>query len=185
MATTATGSWLTEHEHRAWRSMKGLQMQLDGRLRRSLVRHSGLSDADYAVVVILSEAPDTHLRVFELVAQLSWEKSRLSHQLRRMAARGLVARRECVTDRRGAFVELTDAGRAAIEGSAPQHVADVRRWFFDALSPAQIDALIDVTETVAAHLAVQTDDPLEPACDQLGEPGCDEVDARDLGPPAE
>jgi DNA-binding MarR family transcriptional regulator len=145
-------SWLSDHEQEVWRGLLAMNMQLDGRLRRSLVQRSGLSDAEYAVLVCLSEAPDGRLRAFELVKGLAWEKSRLSHQLRRMQARGLVERDECDTDRRGSFVVLTGAGRAAIEAAAPHHVADVRRWFFDALSPAQLDALLDVTSTVRAHL---------------------------------
>jgi DNA-binding MarR family transcriptional regulator len=148
-----TPPWLDEREQEAWRGLVTMQFQLDSRLRRSLVRRSGLSDADYAVLVYLSEAPDGRLRAFELVNGLGWEKSRLSHQLRRMEGRGLVEKGACDTDRRGSFVVLTEAGRAAIEAAAPHHVADVRRWFFDALSPAQVDALLDVTSTVQAHLA--------------------------------
>ena len=148
-------TWLSDHEQEVWRSILAMHMQLDGRLRRSLLQRTGLSDADYAVLVNLSEAPEGRMRAFELGRSLAWEKSRLSHQLRRMQGRGLVERDECDTDRRGSFVVLTGAGRAAIEAAAPHHVADVRRWFLDALSPAQLDALLDVTSTVLAHLDVE------------------------------
>jgi DNA-binding MarR family transcriptional regulator len=150
-------SWLSEHEQEVWRGLMDMKMQLDGRLRRSLLQRSGLSDADYAVLVHLSEAPGGRLRAFQLVKGLAWEKSRLSHQLRRMEGRGLVGKGACDTDRRGSFVELTEAGRAAIEAAAPHHVADVRRWFLDALSPQQLDALLDVTSTIQAHLAAEDD----------------------------
>ena len=54
-----------------------------------------------------------------------------------MERRGLVLRRECVADGRGAFVELTPAGAEAIGAAAPRHVATVRRLVFDRLSDAQ------------------------------------------------
>ena len=54
-----------------------------------------------------------------------WERSRLSHQVRRMEARGLVDRVGCKDDRRGAWVGITDAGRAASE-EAPATEAAAR-----------------------------------------------------------
>jgi DNA-binding MarR family transcriptional regulator len=149
----AKRKWLTEREQKAWRGLLVMQMQLDGRLRRSLQDHANLSDADYAVLVNLSEAPGDRLRSFELGATLAWEKSRLSHQLRRMQQRGLVTREECPTDRRGAFAVLTKAGRAAVESAAPQHAADVRHWFLDAVTREQLDALTEISGAVLAHLA--------------------------------
>ena len=129
-----------------------MNAQLTGRIRRSLLQTSGLSDSDYEVLVQLSEAPAGRMRSYELVAALQWEKSRLSHHLRRMEARGLVAREGCETDRRGAFVVLTPQGRAGIEEAAPDHVEEVRRSFLDALTPAQIDALAGISDAVIARL---------------------------------
>jgi DNA-binding MarR family transcriptional regulator len=88
--------------------------------------------------------------MFQLVDDLQWEQSRLSHHIARMQRRGLVAREECTTDKRGAFVVLTDAGRDAIEKAAPGHVATVRRLVFDGLSEEQV-AMLDafVTRTLS------------------------------------
>jgi len=49
---------------------------------------AGLSLGDFDVLVALSEAPGQRLRAFELAAVLEWEKSRLSHHVRRMEQRG-------------------------------------------------------------------------------------------------
>lgn len=152
--------WLDEREQAAWRGLVQVNQQLMARLNRSLTATSGMSDGDYAVLVALSEAPDHRLRAFELARSLTWEKSRLSHQLTRMERRGLVRREECTTDARGAFVAITEAGRSAIEAAAPRHVEDVRRWFVDALSPAQLDAMADLTATVLAHLAEDAESPV-------------------------
>ena len=147
-----TPRWLTPQEARAWRGYTRMRMRLQAQLDRDLARHSGLSDPDYSVLVHLSEAPDGRLRPYQLSEALQWEKSRLSHQLTRMTRRGLVAREECPTDARGAFVVLTAAGRRAIEAAAPAHVEDVRRHLIDVLDPDQLAALADISETVLAHL---------------------------------
>ena len=76
----------------------------------------------------------------------------MSHQLARMQRRGLVAREECLTDARGAFAVLTEAGRAAIERAAPAHVEMVRQLVFDGLSQDQLTALTDVTARVLDRL---------------------------------
>jgi DNA-binding MarR family transcriptional regulator len=102
--------------------------------------------------VVLTEESDDRLRLFALARHLGWEKSRVSHHVARMVARGLVAKRQCGDDRRGAFVTVTPTGRRAIEGAAPGHVAAVRRLFVDRLSPEQLDAVGDAAQAVLAGL---------------------------------
>jgi DNA-binding MarR family transcriptional regulator len=145
--------WLADDEQRAWRGLVQMTSRLDTRLNRELQQSSGLSLADYDVLVLLTEAPDGRLRMFELVDDLHWEQSRLSHHVARMQRRGLVAREECTTDKRGAFVVLTDAGRVAIEKAAPGHVDTVRRLVFDGLSGQQVAMLETFVGRVLSRLA--------------------------------
>jgi DNA-binding MarR family transcriptional regulator len=144
--------WLTQREARAWRQFLLVQGRLRSRLGSRLQRETGLSEADYEVLVNLSEAPDGRLRPSEIGGATQWEKSRISHHVRRMEARGLVKRMACPTDRRGAFVAITTAGRRAIERAAPRHVEHVRELFIDALTPAQLDALTEISGAVLARL---------------------------------
>ena len=133
--------WLDEREQRAWRGYTQMQRRLNRVLGQGLLRDSGLSSSDYELLVPLSEAPGTQLRARDLARGVDWEKSRLSHHLTRMEQRGLVERRECPTDARGAFICLTLAGRRAIERAAPQHAADVRDHFIGLLTADEIDVL--------------------------------------------
>ena len=144
--------WLTAEEQRAWRGLLRMTSQLNARMNRQLQDAYGVSLADYDVLVVLSEAPTGRLRVFEIADALAWEQSRVSHQLARMQRRGLVTRQECRTDARGAFVVLTDVGRAAIERAAPAHVETVRQLVFDGLSRDQVAALTAVTSHVLERL---------------------------------
>ena len=150
--------WLDEREARAWRGFTRMQIELDAALNRNLARRSGLSSADYAVLVQLSEATEGRLRAFQLGRALRWEKSRLSHHLKRMETRGLVCREDCAEDARGSEVVLTGDGRAAIEAAAPAHVEDVRRLLIDHLTAGQLDALAESAEAVLAALEVEEDE---------------------------
>src|ERR1700710_2840237 len=144
--------WLSPDEQRAWRALLQMTAQLDTEVNRQLQDTSGLSKADYDVLVPLSETPQGKLRPFELAQALSWEQSRLSHHLGRMQRRGLVEREECASDRRGAFVVLTDAGRAAIERAAPAHVETVRQLVFDGLTREQVRTLAEIGNHVLNRL---------------------------------
>jgi DNA-binding MarR family transcriptional regulator len=145
--------WLTDDQQRAWRGLLQMSSRLDARLNRDLQQASGLSLADYDVLVLLTEAPDGRLRMFQLMEDLQWEQSRLSHHIARMQRRGLVAREECTTDKRGAFVVVTAAGRDAIEKAAPGHVAIVRRLVFDGLSDEQVAMLDAFVTRILSRLA--------------------------------
>ena len=108
----------------------------------------GLSLADYDVLVALDERPGC--RISELGERLGWEQSRLSHQLSRMRARGLVERRGAADDRRAATVELTTDGRAALEAAAPGHAELVRTLVFDGSPAADLRAVERWTAGVLA-----------------------------------
>jgi len=149
--------WLTEEEQRAWRGLLRMTSQLNARMNRQLLQDYGISLADYAVLVALSEAPAGRLRVFEVADTLSWEQSRVSHQLARMQRRGLITREDCASDARGAFAVLTEAGRAAIEQAAPAHVETVRQLVFDGLTQDQLTTLTEVTSRVLDRLAATAD----------------------------
>ncbi len=140
--------WLNEREERAWRALQFMQLRLDGELARRLAAESSLSYPDYAVLVALTDQPDGRMRLFEIGCDLGWEKSRLSHHITRMAKRGLVTKETCPTDRRGAFVVVTEFGRSEIVGAAPGHLAAVRSLFLDHLTAGQLEALTEIAETV-------------------------------------
>lgn len=158
--------WLNEQEERAWRALQFMQMRLDAELARQLAAESGLSYPDYVILVALTDHPAGRLRLSELGAKLSWEKSRVSHHVGRMVDRGLVNKEKCPSDRRGSFVAVTSRGRNAIESAAPGHVRAVRSLFVDRLTPEELDVIADVAERVLAGVGCpddQPDDWAEPA----------------------
>ncbi|GAB6987222.1 MarR family winged helix-turn-helix transcriptional regulator [Nocardioides pyridinolyticus] len=144
--------WLDPDEQRAWRGWLDAHAHLSARINRELQATSGLSLSDYDVLVHLTDVPDGRLRAFELGRGLEWEKSRVSRQVARMAERGLVARAASPEDGRGAYVEITPAGRRALESAAPAHVELVRQLLFDGLTKAQVRTLATVALSVLSRL---------------------------------
>jgi DNA-binding MarR family transcriptional regulator len=147
------GPWLNEAQTRMWRAFLDVHRRLEMATEQQLAEH-GLSHADYALLVPLSETPGGVLRVRDLGLAAAWDRSRLSHQLRRMSARGLVSRFNCETDARGTMVRLEPAGRRAIEAAAPGHVATVRQNFVDLLEPNEIDTLAAIFTRLRDELPV-------------------------------
>ncbi len=143
--------WLSDEEQQAWRATINLAQLLVRQLDRDLNAH-GLSGNDHEILVQLSEAPDNRLRMTDLADATSQSRSRLSHQISRMEARGLVRRDDCEGDKRGTFAVLTREGLATIEQVAPDHVEHVRRHFIDRLSPRQLDEVRDAFAPIVEYL---------------------------------
>jgi DNA-binding MarR family transcriptional regulator len=152
--TDVTGGtrWLDDDEQRTWRAFLAVQRLLFDRLERQLQRDSGLPMAYYEILVRLSEAPDHTLRMSQLADSALSSRSRLSHAVARLEAEGWVRRRACAEDRRGSFAQLTEEGMAKLHAAAPEHVEAVRTELFDALTPAQLRALREISDAVVAHL---------------------------------
>jgi DNA-binding MarR family transcriptional regulator len=135
--TTTQADWLSADEQEAWRAYIRLAKMLMRQLDRDL-HPFGLSTNDYEILVELSEAPKHQLRMTELADRTAQSRSRLSHQVSRMEAKGLVRREDCEGDKRGTFAVITQRGLATIERVAPSHVESVRRHFIDHLSAYQL-----------------------------------------------
>jgi DNA-binding MarR family transcriptional regulator len=163
--------WHTDTEQAAWRSFitgsRRLLEQLDADLKAQ-----GLNHDDYGVLVALSESEGDRLRMAEL-ADLSVEsRSRLSHHIGRLEGRGLVARESCPDDRRGSFAVLTAEGRATIEAVAPHHVAGVREYFLDQVTPDELATVAAVFARISTALGPGSGCPDAP-CSGTGGPAAD------------
>ncbi len=137
---------------RAWRAYVIGSELLRKQLNRELQERHGLALADYEVLVRLSERDGGRMRMAQLASEVASSKSRLSHQITRLEAVGLVQRVDCGDDARGVFAELTEAGMARLQGSAPTHVEGVRSHLVDLLDPSDQTALADIFERVLEHL---------------------------------
>ncbi|ADJ48400.1 MarR family transcriptional regulator [Amycolatopsis mediterranei S699] len=146
---------LSDTETAAWYAYMKVHLRLEYELNRQLRADSGISLADYHVLVALTSASGGRMRVTDLAIRIGWERSRLSHHLKRMRDRGLVETGTAADDRRVTEVVLSEAGRESLRQAAPDHVGFVRQAFLDALEPgelAQLTTLLDrVYDTLVEH----------------------------------
>jgi DNA-binding MarR family transcriptional regulator len=142
---------MTSSELAVWRSL----IDTTAELRRILgaeLQGSGLSPADYQVLLALSEADGGRLRSSDLARTIDWERSRLSHHLGRMERRRLIRRDGCATDNRGAEVSLTADGARVFRRATAPHMRAIKMHFADGLTPEQFLALDGILQGLQNHL---------------------------------
>lgn len=144
--------WLSPDEQRLWRAWIALSIMLPETLSRDLQTSHDLTGTDYMVLVVLSEAPQRRIRMSALAEETRLSRSRLSHQIDRMAAAGLVRRLICTEDGRGKYAELTALGWERLVAAAPDHVQSVRKHVLDQLSPTEFQAWGEACAKIVAGL---------------------------------
>jgi DNA-binding MarR family transcriptional regulator len=137
---------LNPQERRAWsgflRTHARLVRELDEELRAAHDMPLGTFD----VLVQLSFAPDSRLRMRDLADAIVLSRSGLTRLVDRLVRDGLVKREKCGDDARGSWAVLTEEGRQALEAALPTHLTGVRRLFLSALGAEDQARLGDVWE---------------------------------------
>ena len=144
--------WLSRPQLRAWIRLVALLELLPGVLDTQLRRDAGVTEFEYYVLAMLSEAPGRTLRMTELARQTNATLPRLSHVVDRLEGRGLVERFPCPEDRRATNARLTEAGWQKVRDSAPGHAAAVRDAVIDPLTPEQITQLTAISDAILHRL---------------------------------
>jgi DNA-binding MarR family transcriptional regulator len=143
---------LSLEEQRVWLAYMRVYLQLTYEMNHQLTRDSQLSLADYHVLSALRRAAGHRLRVSELATEIGWERTRASHQVRRMEKRGLLSTEAERGDRRAREVSATTAGREAFRKAAPGHAELVRKLFFTDLPKRSLASLASALEQVSATI---------------------------------
>jgi len=120
---------------------------LHAKLAPTLAAH-GMSPMEFEVLLRLSRSPGARLRMTDLADQAVLSTSGVTRVVDRLERSGAVAREVCASDRRGSFAVLTNDGARRLAAVVPAHLADIDRWFTGALTPAQLDGLLDALRIV-------------------------------------
>jgi DNA-binding MarR family transcriptional regulator len=155
----ATPRTLEPEQWELWNTWMQAQRLLARELDRGLQRAYGISKAEFSVLVTLHQVPGRRMRVGELAESLDWEKSRVSHLLTRMENRELVDRTESDPAGRRSGIGLTAKGRGAVEDAILGHADNIRRHFFDALTPEQAAAIHVWSRQVVERVGAGSEDP--------------------------
>ncbi|MHA7269987.1 MarR family winged helix-turn-helix transcriptional regulator [Arthrobacter sp. HLT1-20] len=145
--------WLSAHERELWLELREFTVGLPRAIDRQLTQDSDVSGGEYAILAAVSEAPPEGVRSSDLAAILGWERSRVSHLLRRMEARGFIGRCAASSDGRGQEISLTEGGWDKVRSAAPGHVTMVREAIFDPLTVAQQECLLVAIRSIRQGVA--------------------------------
>jgi MarR family transcriptional regulator, 2-MHQ and catechol-resistance regulon repressor len=134
----------------------GLLFESAAALRRvfeqRLEAEQSLSGQSFDVLIRLARSPGNQLRMSELAAQTSLTPSGLTRSVDRLRRQGLVDRRACPDDRRGAFAVLTPAGKELMDRAVPDHVDHVNEVLGDVFSPDEEAALASLLRRLRDQL---------------------------------
>jgi DNA-binding MarR family transcriptional regulator len=139
-ATRNASATLSAQEQSLWRGFLEWSEAVTAVVGRDLFNATGLSRPDFEILVRLHEAPGSTLTQRDLGESLGWSPSRLSHQLERMDARGLVTRVDAGTGRLRE-VGLTEHGAQEIGEAVQVHALAVRTHFLGRLDEHERQAL--------------------------------------------
>ena len=143
---------MKELDSQAWRAFHKIGTRLPPHLGRQITNHSGITSSEYVVLMALSELPKASVNLNRLAIGLGWETSRMSHQITRMQESGLVKKIQSESDARCFDVSITPAGRIIAEKAVPLQSLEINHCFSEVLTNKQKEALIEISEAIAAHM---------------------------------
>jgi len=139
-------------DSKAWRAFHKIGTSLLPHLGRQITNHSGISGAEYVVLVALSELKVSSVNLNRLANGLGWEISRMSHQVSRMDDAGLVKKTKNLEDSRCFDVSITTKGRKIAETAIPLQSIEINHCFSEVLTQAQMKSLIEISEAISSHM---------------------------------
>jgi DNA-binding MarR family transcriptional regulator len=143
---------MRELDSKAWRAFHKIGTSLLPHLGRQVSNHSGISGAEYVVLVALSELSVPSVNLNRLATGLGWEISRMSHQVSRMDEAGLVRKTKNLEDSRCFDVSITAKGRKIAEAAIPLQSKEINHCFSEVLTQAQMKFLIEISEAISTHM---------------------------------
>ncbi len=156
-------------ELRAWQNFLDAALRLTGILNRDLIDAHKLTLLDVRLLDMLSISPGGSARMGDLADGLMSLPSRVTRQIRRLEAQGLVRRVASPDDGRGVLATITDEGRTAVRKAMVTYGQGVRTHFLGQLTRPQVAAIGEncrrinstlrdrlTADTARARLAAQT-----------------------------
>jgi DNA-binding MarR family transcriptional regulator len=134
---------LTASELEIWRSALKIADLLRYRVSLDVKEVSDVSQAEHSVLMHIKEA-GASIGQQRLADVMYWSKSRLSRQLSRMQAKGLI--RRTPSEDKSVLVKLTTQGRDALEATDAVHTRSVRRNLFEVATEEELTTLLRLAD---------------------------------------
>jgi len=147
-ATRTEPDRLDANELRAWRGLLKAHASLVKRLDAELEARHGLPLTSYEVLISLNEAEGGRMRMHDIASSVWLSRSGLTRLVDRLERDGLVTRKSCAHDARGAFAvaAMQELWFASDGPVAPERF--VRRLFLAHFSEEELAQLSEMWERV-------------------------------------
>lgn len=103
--------------HEAWGAFFVAHALAIRKIEKTMDGQAPLSLDEYDIMLSISRAPRGQIRYSDLAEVTVFTRSGITRVIRRLETRGLVRRKNCETDKRGAFAVLTPDGKQAMKNT--------------------------------------------------------------------
>ncbi|MFF5127474.1 MarR family winged helix-turn-helix transcriptional regulator [Streptomyces syringium] len=135
-----------------WCALSALHGRIESHIERALQAGHELSVREFSVLDVLSRQHDGeggHLRMNEVADAVVLSQSATTRLVNRLEDRGLLTRYLCLTDRRGIYTDVTDAGRALLEEARPTNDTALSEALREAAKRAELAPLVAAVESLS------------------------------------
>jgi DNA-binding MarR family transcriptional regulator len=139
---------LTAEQQAFLQALARVAIYLPRNFDADLGRAEGFSMSEYSVLMDLSEAPGSRLRMGDLAAQTALSPGAVTRIVKVLEAKGLAERQPSALDGRGQDAVLTEVGRLRLDKIRPAHVEGARLRVFDKLAGADLAVCTDVLNRI-------------------------------------
>ncbi len=135
-----------------WCALSALHGRIEARIERALQSRHDLSVREFGVLDVLSRQHNGeggHLRMNEVADSVVLSQSATTRLVNRLEDRGLLTRYLCLTDRRGIYTDVTEAGLALLAEARPTNDTALREALDEASKRAELAPLVAAVESLA------------------------------------
>ncbi|WP_058045350.1 MarR family winged helix-turn-helix transcriptional regulator [Streptomyces roseifaciens] len=135
-----------------WCALSALHGRIEAHIERALQAAHGLSVREFSVLDVLSRqhsGEGGHLRMNEVAEAVVLSQSATTRLVNRLEDRGLLTRYLCLTDRRGIYTDVTEAGLALLGEARPTNDTALREALREASKREELAPLVTAVESLA------------------------------------
>jgi DNA-binding MarR family transcriptional regulator len=143
---------ISRREFRAYAALIASSTLLQRAVERNLREQADLTQVQFEILMNLSNAGDSGLRMALLADALIVSRSGLSYQVAQLESRGWITRERSADDERGVVARITPEGERMRQRVFAGHIDIVRRAFLDAVDPGELATLTAALERVVGRL---------------------------------
>ena len=143
---------ISGEEFRAYATLIASSTLLQRAVERNLREQAGLTQVQFEILMNISNAGDSGIRMAQLADALIVSRSGLSYQVAQLESRGWISRERDADDERGVVARITPVGERVRRRVFAGHVDIVRSAFLDAVEPGELATLTAALERVVGRL---------------------------------